>query len=55
MLARTAENGGALAEIAPWVEALPLPDEGEEMYLCRDGVCAPAVGSVAELRELILY
>lgn len=55
VLARTEANRDDLASLAPWTAELPVPEFGEALYLCQGGVCAPAVSSVAELRELILY
>lgn len=55
VLARTEANREELAPLAPWTAELPAPETGEALYLCRDGVCAPAVRSVTELREMLLY
>lgn len=52
VLAKTPDNGGALAEAAPWTAALPVPASGETLYLCREGSCKPPVNTVAALREL---
>lgn len=52
VLAKTSDNGGALADAAPWTAALPVPASGETLYLCRERSCMPPVNTVAALREL---
>lgn len=49
VLAKTPDNCRALELLAPREAAYPLPEEGERLYLCREGACLPPVGSLAEL------
>lgn len=52
VLAKTADNGIALAQAAPWTSEFPIPASGETLYLCRERSCMPPVDTVAALREL---
>ncbi len=52
VLAKTPENSRALDRLAPRVAEYPLPASGEMLYLCREGACAPPVGSREELERL---
>ena len=53
ILAKTPENCRALANLCPRAEAYPIPEEGEQFYLCRDGACETPVDNLTELRELM--
>ncbi len=53
VLAKTPENSRALDRLAPRVAEYPLPASGEMLYLCREGACAPPVGSREELERLL--
>jgi len=44
---------GALADLAPFTENYPIPEQGARYYLCRGGSCAQPVGSIAELEALL--
>ena len=53
VLAKTPENSRALDRLAPRAAESPLPAGGEMLYLCREGACAPPVGSREELERLL--
>ena len=39
--------------LAPHTAELPIPRRGQMLYLCREGACAPPVGSREELERLL--
>ena len=46
---KTPANARALARLAPFTAAAPIPAEGAAYYLCRDGACRAPVRSLSEL------
>ena len=43
VLAKTYDNSWSLENAAPYVKEFPIPEKGDRLYLCRDGVCETAV------------
>lgn len=50
ILLKTAENGDALAECAPFTKAYPVPENGEAYYLCENGACKAPVTEFGQLK-----
>lgn len=48
-LVKTPDNSRGLARLAPFTASYPIPEEGETLYLCRDGACAAPVSDLAAL------
>ena len=48
-LAKTPGSSRALENAAPFVREFPVPEAGERLYLCRDGVCQAQAGDLAQL------
>ena len=53
VVVKTPENSRALAQIAPFTSAYPIPQEGCRFYLCQNRACSAAVESLTELRRLL--
>ena len=53
VLAKTPENSRGLALLSPRADQYPIPAEGEVLYLCREGACAPPVRSAEDLERLL--
>jgi len=52
-LAKTPDNSRGLARLASFTADYPIPASGKQLYLCRDGACAPPTDSLEGLRRLI--
>lgn len=48
-VAKTAGNAWGLANVAPFTSQFPVPEMGERLYLCRDGVCEMAAEDLPQL------
>lgn len=53
VLAKTPENSRGLALLSPRTQQYPVPLEGDVLYLCREGACAPPVRSAQALERLL--
>jgi uncharacterized protein YyaL (SSP411 family) len=49
VLLKTPESAQSLGELAPFTNAYPIPEQGAQYYLCRDGACQQPVDDVKNL------
>ncbi len=49
ILLKTAENGDALAQCAPFTRTYPVPENGAAYYLCENGACEAPVTKFGQL------
>jgi uncharacterized protein YyaL (SSP411 family) len=49
VLLKTPESAQRLGELAPFTRGYPIPEQGAQYYLCRDGACQQPVDSVKNL------
>ena len=50
-LAKTPDNSWGLENVAPHVQKFPVPESGDRLYLCRDGVCESAIDGLLQLYQ----
>lgn len=55
VLLKTGENADALAALVPFTRDYPVPEQGTQYYLCRDGACARPVERIPELTALFAH
>lgn len=51
VLAKTRDSSRGLANAVPYTRGLPVPEAGERLYLCREGVCEIAAEDLSQLRR----
>lgn len=51
VLVKTPETAGALAKLAPFTEAYPIPETGARYYLCQNSVCTQPASDLSEIRR----
>lgn len=49
VLAKTHVNSRGLENAVPALRGFPVPEAGERLYLCRDGVCGAPAGNLSQL------
>ncbi len=53
MILKTPRNVAALSEAAPFTADYPVPPEGSNYYVCRNGTCMKPVEGMDELKEVL--
>lgn len=53
VLVKTPDNQTELTQLAPFTQSYPIPNEGAQYYLCRNGACTRPTTSIQELRSLL--
>ena len=53
VLAKTSENQEMLKTLAPFTADYPIPQQGIQYYLCRNGACTQPVDSISQLETLL--
>ncbi|MDE7260763.1 MAG: hypothetical protein K2N78_01680 [Oscillospiraceae bacterium] len=51
VMAKTGDNSWGLENAAPWLREFPVPESGNRLYLCRDGVCEASVENLLQLYQ----
>lgn len=51
VLAKTSGNSWGLENAVPFLKEFPVPESGERLYLCQDGVCGAAVEDLFQLYQ----
>ena len=51
VLRKTSEDAAALAEIAPFTEAYPVPEKGAAVYICSDFTCRRPITDLDALKQ----
>ena len=50
VLVKTPDNQEALAAVAPFTAAYPIPNHGARYYLCQNGACSKPENSISNLK-----
>lgn len=53
VLVKTPENQETLSVLAPFTAGYPIPDQGAQYYLCKNGACTRPTCSIADLESLL--
>lgn len=53
VLVKTPENQATLSVLAPFTAGYPIPNQGAQYYLCKNGACTRPTCSIADLESLL--
>ena len=53
VIVKTQKNGEVLGGLAPYIQNYPIPEKGEQFYLCSGSQCMQPVSELTQLLRLL--
>lgn len=53
VIVKTQKNGEVLGGLAPYIQNYPIPEKGEQFYLCSGSQCMQPVSELTQLQRLL--